>query len=39
MELFNAGAHKTENGLLQILSIYAAIGRGSSNKVKEIFLI
>jgi hypothetical protein len=31
--LFNAGAHKTEEGFMQIVSIYAAIGRGVSKTV------
>lgn len=35
--LFNSGAHKTENGFMQILSIYAAIGRGASKTVVEYF--
>jgi hypothetical protein len=31
--LFSAGAHKTEEGFMQIVSIYAAIGRGVSKTV------
>lgn len=35
--LFNSGAHKTKDGFMQILSIYAAIGRGVSKTVAEHF--
>jgi hypothetical protein len=35
--LFNSGAHKTEDGFMQILCIYAAIGRGVSKTVAEYF--
>lgn len=37
MELFNEGAHKQPNGFMEILRIYAAIGRGASDKVKCYF--
>ena len=37
VELLKKGDHKTEHGFIEILSIYAAIGRGSSNKVKNHF--
>jgi LAGLIDADG endonuclease len=33
ISLFEQGAHKTTNGFMQILSIYAAIGRGASETV------
>jgi LAGLIDADG endonuclease len=33
VSLFTQGAHKTESGFMQILSIYAATGRGASQTV------
>jgi len=33
VSLFAQGAHKTTEGFMKILSIYAAIGRGASNNV------
>lgn len=37
VELLATGQHKSKNGLLEILSSYAAIGRGPSKKVKAYF--
>lgn len=37
VELLASGQHKSKNGFLEILSIYAAIGRGPSNKIKSYF--
>lgn len=37
VELLATGQHKNQNGLLEILSIYAAIGRGPSKKIKSYF--
>ena len=37
VELLKEGAHKTPNGFMEILGIYAAIGRGISDKVKSHF--
>jgi LAGLIDADG endonuclease len=37
VELINSEAHKTKKGFMEILSIYAAIGRGASDKVKLYF--
>lgn len=43
VELFNVGAHKTSKGFMEIINIYAAIGRTPSprweKKLKFIFLI
>ena len=37
MELLKEGAHKIPNGFMEILGLYAAIGRGISDKVKSHF--